>query len=664
AERALRAVARAVELGGLLDAELGAARLHDTQLSAGERVAAAQDDALATFVRGTTLAGVIDAWGDGAPPGVTRRLVDVFGPAESGFRAALEGATVFGVPEGFVPFLREAGRSNFDAVHASIAPLLDELDADHARFVESDRAFEAAEDQLDRELEAVRDGLTVQLEELCGAPLEPPPAPGDAARDCHAAGGGRLKQVWLDIAEAAARVEVAEGRARAQAEKIRVVEERVAAVSDVREGTIRFTAATGEQLAATILAESALNAMAAFIDVAAQAQVLNFGTPIGMAGWAAVVELQRGAIAYSRQQLETAQTLRLQQDEALVEQIHGLSEVRGMVIDLQTIVLESALASFGVARARLELENLVTRAERLVTDREESMQRIGESSLRDPTFRVLRGRHAERALASRAAARRGLVLAGRALEYELGRSLGSAIPEAVAGAFDAAAARSLANCYQSISDGAEMSRQAAQAYVTELSLRERLGVRGPRPDVVTGRTLSAGEQFRALVRREGELDAERGLSVRFTSALDPSEGLWPANLCDDRIVSVEAQLVGDRLGDAEAQVVLELDGGGLLRACDDDQVHVWSTGGAAVLQAGVNAYPSALEPNGSLSGLPVASSRFRLRVPGGGEAPANADVDLTRVDDVVLRVRHAARPPGSTGLGASLECLARSGVGR
>jgi hypothetical protein len=50
-----------------------------------------------------------------------------------------------------------------------------------------------------------------------------------------------------------------------------------------------------------------------------------------------------------------------------------------------------------------------------------------------------------------------------------------------------------------------------------------------------------------------------------------------------------------------------------------------------------------------------------LLVPGGGDAPSNADVQVTHIDDVVLKFTHKALPRHSTPVAVDLSCLANVG---
>jgi hypothetical protein len=203
-----------------------------------------------------------------------------------------------------------------------------------------------------------------------------------------------------------------------------------------------------------------------------------------------------------------------------------------------------------------------------------------------------------------------------------------------------------------------------QDYVTTVSVRAMLGIVGPRLDSVTGETLSAGQQFRQLLLRNANLDGKGGVGLTFSTNLQPGNGLWSADVCSDRLVSVQGQLVGDFLGDDQAQINLVLSGGSVLRSCDGEDVKTWSLGpessgastAVAVLQAGVNSFGVA-PPNTSLFGQGVARASWKLIVPGGVDAPANSDVDLKNIDDIVLRFAHRALPRRQAPMRVDTTCL-------
>jgi hypothetical protein len=81
------------------------------------------------------------------------------------------------------------------------------------------------------------------------------------------------------------------------------------------------------------------------------------------------------------------------------------------------------------------------------------------------------------------------------------------------------------------------------------------------------------------------------------------------------------------------------------------------------VQAGVNQFGDA-PPNSSFFGQSVARASWRVVIPGGADAPSNGDVDLTHVDDIVLKFSHKALPHRSTALTPDVSCLAQIGGGQ
>jgi hypothetical protein len=82
--------------------------------------------------------------------------------------------------------------------------------------------------------------------------------------------------------------------------------------------------------------------------------------------------------------------------------------------------------------------------------------------------------------------------------------------------------------------------------------------------------------------------------------------------------------------------------------------------GVAVVQAGVNTFGDA-PANTSLFGQAVARASWKLVIPGGADAPPNADVDLTHVDDIILKFAHTALPKKGSPLAVDLSCLGTAG---
>jgi hypothetical protein len=270
-------------------------------------------------------------------------------------------------------------------------------------------------------------------------------------------------------------------------------------------------------------------------------------------------------------------------------------------------------------------------------------------------------------LSARAAAQQQLYLATTALEYEVNQSVSNAVGASMR-ATNATNLGELQSCLLGIYDNARVAYGSPQDYVTTVSVRKMLGINGSRKDAVTGQTLSEGDQFRQLLLANQNLDGQGGVGIKFSTDLQSGNGLWATDVCDDRIANVQAQIVGNFAGDNEAQVNLALSGGAVLRSCGSDTLTTWSLGATstnqsvavAVIQAGVNTFGEAM-PNTSLFGQSVARANWTLIIPGGQVAPANADISLTSIDDVVLRFDHKALPQQSSPVSIDLSCLGNVG---
>jgi len=121
--------------------------------------------------------------------------------------------------------------------------------------------------------------------------------------------------------------------------------------------------------------------------------------------------------------------------------------------------------------------------------------------------------------------------------------------------------------------------------------------------------------------------------------------------------------VGDFLGDNEATVMLRQEGDSFLRDCaadpaeGEDIVNTYHLDArTALVQAGVNSFGIA-QPSYDLAGRSVASDRWVLIIPKGGEAPNNSDVDFLNIDDVIIEITHTARTlTGSSPSGVFDQC--------
>lgn len=659
---AARTLVRTLYVLSTIDGELGRLAAGAPEDKHDDLVKAAQEKGIITLFEAAVITGLVDSW-PSAPPDLATEFSDVVSTLDKGFATLVQGALTFGVPEGFIPMVYEPGRkpTNFEQEMDLIQPDLDQAVADEQAFVAAKRDFEQSGDGLDKALDDVRASYDEQIKKICGDGFDLDK--GDMS-SCGADKTGDVGLLAVKLDEAHAHLEASESRMSGMKERIQVEWDRLNQVDAVRQGTIEFTQATGEKLSAIDFAEGMLNSVEQATQTAAQSGITNFGLPAAGAVVVGLIEEAKAGLESARQDLQTAQDVRVQEDNARVEVINGMATIKGLMIDMAQLRVEMKQDLLGVLESQVDLQNSLATAKRLLAERTRTLSHIGKNAARDASYRLLEERAAVRAIRSRAVAQKDLYLAGRALEYELNTPFESELGTAALNVFDSQEASTLKNCLGSIYGSARTAVGQANSYSTEFSLRKRLGVDGKIQDPVTGETLDEGQQFRAILLRNENIDGNGGVGIDFSSNLGSDNGLWPTTMCDDRILSVEAELVGDFLGDNQAEVDLVLDGGGVLADCDSGSPVSWSTSGNAAIQAGVNSYGTAPSPNASLYGLSVASAKWKVIVPGPSAAPSNADVDFTKLEDIVLRIRHAARPIRAAKLPLATDCLADVGAGR
>jgi hypothetical protein len=340
-----------------------------------------------------------------------------------------------------------------------------------------------------------------------------------------------------------------------------------------------------------------------------------------------------------------------------------MAEIQRQLVDVSQMELEIVQDGLAVAQADLRRLNALDAARRIHQERGRMLARIQESSATDPLHRVLQDRLALQALDSRGTAKRWLYRAGRALEYEINTPLGEALGRAVLGAHNGLEVERLKTCFQNIFAEYTTAYGVPQRFTTTLSVREMLGVTSARTDAVTGESLSEGELFRRILLTNQTLEADGSVQIQFSTNLLPGNGLWSTNVCDDKVTSVKAQIVGDFQGDGEAEVDIMVAGGAVMRRCDSQEIVNWDidSPAVAVIQAGVNDFGPNV--NSSLFGQSVARASWTLVIPSGVRAPANDDLDLASIDDIVLEIEHHALPRQEGEAGIDISCLGSVGAG-
>ena len=271
-----------------------------------------------------------------------------------------------------------------------------------------------------------------------------------------------------------------------------------------------------------------------------------------------------------------------------------------------------------------------------------------------PHFLAARQHAASRVLRAREHLTRRLYLALRALEYDLGQPLPT-LRDQLLTARAPEDFTALLSCLDSIAEDYRLTHGYGQAYTTEVSLRaDVFGIAADLPDV-DGTPATPAEQFQALLHDPAHRQLDGTIALPFTLSATPGHTLFSTWLCDDRLDQIEVKLIGDYLGDREAEVLLTRQGLATVRRCD--AVNLAPSVAHAeysfdreqvVLQAGVGEWGP---PNAGFAAWPVHGEQWTLTIPPASQSPANADLDADDIADVVLRLHHRASTLAPEGQG-------------
>jgi len=670
---AARALADLFQTAAALDGErarIGAAASADAQPAL---AVDAQRRAVLTYLEAAALTEILRSWSS-APKSISVKLLGVLTPIDEGFGALNLGANAFGVPSGFVPFVYRPedvakGATNFEQMLSIAKDSVGTEASVESAFTTNKRTYELNNKDLQSQLTNVRSQFDLRLKDLCGGKIEPDLLSTNTEwMKCGSPPeyAGEIGTLMLDIEQAAARLRSAESRIRGMRDKIDIDTRRLADSQAVRADTLAFVDTTGKKLAANSFATGVIDAVSSAIQTSSNANLLNFGTPIAQAAVVAVLGTVKAGLDAQKVQLQTAQTMKFEENNAKVELINGMAEIKKLTIDLAQLGVDMQQDVVAMVQAQARVRSAIGIAHATYEERARVLGILGKDPSNDPSYRLLRDQQALRVLKARADAQKQLFLAGSALQYEINTKL-PALDGAILNAHNAESLLALQNCFTSIFNGHRVAFGAPQDYVATVSVRRMLGITGPRVDSVTGATLTEGDQFRMLLLRNQNLDGSGGVGITFSTNLQPGNQLWSTDVCSDRVSTIQAQIVGDFLGDNQAQVNLSMSGGSFMRKCDSDVVEPWSLGppgssasAFAVIQSGVNTFGDST-PNTSLFGQSVARSDWKIVIPGPSGAPPNSDLDVTKIEDIVLKIGHKALPRKSTPIAVDYSCLASIG---
>ena len=643
-----RALARVVQLLVDVNAERQRVAAATTSTDPSIQIAQAQNNSVITYLEAVALLGVLDSWSV-APANATGSVTGILTKLDHAFTDMTGGeGDSLGNPKRHVPFVYRpedtaSGATNFEQKLTIAGKAVVQLQSLEATFVEDSKQVDQAQYGNSTQLNSVITTLEPQIKDICGSEFVLDPPSGSIDWKQCGAKTGTLAELALEIQTAQINAQASAERAQGQKDKIDVDVHLVASKKKMRDDQLCFLSDTGQQIVVNTATIGMLGAMQEMLSVASNSNLWNAGASAVMGVASYGLGLEKAGLEADNEQLRQEQTMKTQQTDADVEYIDGMANIKREQIDLREMVIEARQGAINILESQLKFGNALSRAQEIYANRTQTNQLIGTDPSMDPACRLVRNKSALAVLDARDAAQQQLLDAGRALEYEMNQDLPT-LEVAVQSARNHTTLNMLQTCLDSMFDQFNEPYGSPQTYSTTVSVRKLFGIAGPRTDEVTGATLSEGEQFRAYVLNNQTLDSNGSLRIQFGTDLMPGNGIWSTENCDDKISEVQAQLVGDFLGDNEAEISLGLSGSALLRACDTSEIRAWNldTDRIAVIQAGVNTFGDVT--NTTLVGQSVARATWTLVIKGGNLVPANADVDVTKLDDIVLKIKHKALP--------------------
>jgi hypothetical protein len=361
-------------------------------------------------------------------------------------------------------------------------------------------------------------------------------------------------------------------------------------------------------------------------------------------------------VARERYEQDRAEALVDQQSQlefsvAKVELINSAAAIKVRLLQINSLKLELDLAMLNVAQTKGRLRALYERAAGLLADRARVTALTGDSARRAIHYRVYANYTARQAIEAQRTALQWAFLAARALEYQLNT------PVDLTGLWSVRSPNDLTIFLQQLQNLAA-STGSAQSRTEVISLRDKvLGFNTPVAAVDgTGTLVTPRERFRQFVMSPANRDAQGNFHIRFTTA-DEANPLFSSLLASDRIRSVKVNLVGDSLGAGVTTAYVQLVHGGTSylrsRMKGPDGVApliAYDVSGKtnqprlAIVQAGVNAPNSnpQVPENIELQERAVLAGPWELIIDQSASTPANANLNLTGLDDIELIVTHDA----------------------
>jgi hypothetical protein len=352
--------------------------------------------------------------------------------------------------------------------------------------------------------------------------------------------------------------------------------------------------------------------------------------------------------------LATSEKARVEFNAANETLIDSAARVRTQLLEIPTLNVNILLARDDIARSLGKLRSEMQQAFDAAANLKKMQSLSGQDPRRDPAYRAYRDENSRLAVKAFGDALRQLFLVTRAFEYEAGMSFGRrgdlwslVTPDQM---------RSYAADIQTAYQQFTATVGSPQSRNITLSLRDQI-FRFPDAikDNVTGSQYQPPDVFHRLLADPRNRDSDGNVKLTFALSLAPDAFIFNQSLCTAKITGLRVSMVGATLGAKQPEVYLQQRGSAFLRSCSDHDMsgdyavteyNLENTIGVrrAVVQAGINLSgpmdATAGAMNTEFYGRPIAST-YELIID--RNAPANAGLDLTKLDDIVLFIQHETR---------------------
>jgi hypothetical protein len=444
--------------------------------------------------------------------------------------------------------------------------------------------------------------------------------------------------------------------------EIAIEQNRAAQQANLHNATAEMINDDGSKLEALAQRESDLEQMqgmlSGFVSVIGALGSMNYlgafqaaaNTAIGAAFAGSKLDIEKERI-----RIDTVSKARVEYNMAQEQLIDSAARVKTLLLQIPSLKINALLAQDDIARLAGLLASQLQQAQDAQAALGRLQQLGSQDPRRDPAYRQYRDHLTTLAVDAFDHALEQLFLVTRALEYEIGMSFGRRgdLFTLVTPADMADYAADVEATYQRFI----ASVGNAQQRETTLSLRDQIfRFANALPDNATGGTYQPADVFHRLLADPRNRDADGNVRLTFSLSLAPDAFLFNNSLCTDKITGMRVSLVGSALGAIQPEVVLQQRGSAYLRSCTDTdssgdytitEYNLENTIGVrrAIVQAGINLS----SPNDMSSGGPVDTEFYGRPIAAPYEliidrnSPANTNLDLTRLDDIVLFINHETR---------------------